>query len=47
MDLPIGFDDARINGKVCKLKKSLYGVKRSPRAWFSRFTKAIHQQGYQ
>ncbi|RVW13599.1 Retrovirus-related Pol polyprotein from transposon RE1 [Vitis vinifera] len=28
MDLPIGFDDARINGKVCKLKKSLYGVKR-------------------
>ena len=42
IDLPIGFDEARINEKVYKLKKSLYGVKRSPQAWFGRFTKAIH-----
>ena len=31
---------------MCKLKKSLYGLKQSPRAWFGRFTKAIIQNGY-
>ena len=28
-------------GKVCRLQKSLYGLKRSPRAWFSRFSGVI------
>ena len=32
--------------KVCKLKKSLYGVKQSPRAWFGRFTKSMRSFGY-
>ncbi|KAL5758013.1 hypothetical protein ACOSP7_020624 [Xanthoceras sorbifolium] len=32
--------------KVCKLKKSLYGLKQSPRAWFERFTKAVKRFGY-
>ena len=31
---------------ICHLKKSLYGLKQSPRAWFDRFTIAIQQQGY-
>ena len=46
MKLPPGFDVARTDGKVCKLKKSFYGLKQSPRAWFNRFTKTIKQMGY-
>ncbi|PRQ17925.1 putative RNA-directed DNA polymerase [Rosa chinensis] len=33
-------------GKVCKLKKSLYGLKQSPRAWFGRFSKSMKAFGY-
>ncbi|KAH9763832.1 retrovirus-related pol polyprotein from transposon RE1 [Citrus sinensis] len=36
----------RLNQKVCKLKKSLYGLKQSPRAWFGKFTKAMVRFGY-
>ncbi|KAK8972381.1 hypothetical protein V6N11_034273 [Hibiscus sabdariffa] len=37
-----------IGGKnqVCKLNRSLYGLKQSPRAWFERFTNVILQNGY-
>ena len=38
MDVPPGFEDIKTEGKVCRLKKSLYGLKQSPRAWFERFT---------
>ena len=30
MDIPLGFDDSKSAGKVCKLKKSLCGLKQSP-----------------
>ena len=43
MSLLPGFDDDS-DRKVCKLKKSLYGLKQSPRAWFKRFTKTVKQQ---
>ena len=33
--------------KVCKLKKSLYGLEQSPRAWFDRFGRFILKCGYQ
>ncbi|CAL9003349.1 unnamed protein product, partial [Prunus brigantina] len=42
MDLPPGCNFTRDKGnQVCKLKKSLYGLKQSPRAWFGRFTKSM------
>ena len=31
---------------MCKLKKSLYKLKQSPRAWFKRFGKVINHYGY-
>lgn len=45
MDAPPGFGE-KLGTKVCKLKKSLYGLKQSPRAWFDKFTQFIKSQGY-
>ncbi|WJZ91855.1 hypothetical protein VitviT2T_010895 [Vitis vinifera] len=47
MDLPPGcMVSEKQCQKVCKLKKSLYGLKQSPRAWFGRFTKSMRAFGY-
>lgn len=35
MDFPEGYENK--NGKVCKLEKSLYGLKQSPRQWNLKF----------
>ncbi|RVW87878.1 Retrovirus-related Pol polyprotein from transposon RE1 [Vitis vinifera] len=41
MEIPPGLKLSSSNDLVCKLQKSLYGLKQSPRAWFERFTKVI------
>ncbi|CAL8160383.1 unnamed protein product [Prunus armeniaca] len=47
MDLPPTCNLARDKeNQVCKLRKSLYGLKQSPRAWFGRFTKSNMNFGY-
>ncbi|TYK07784.1 Cysteine-rich RLK (receptor-like protein kinase) 8 [Cucumis melo var. makuwa] len=45
MSPPLGFE-AQFGQQVCKLQKSLYGLKQSPRAWFDRFTTFVKSQGY-
>ncbi|EOY06846.1 Cysteine-rich RLK (RECEPTOR-like protein kinase) 8, putative [Theobroma cacao] len=32
-------------GKVCHFRKSLYGLKQSPRAWFGKFSEAVQEFG--
>ena len=45
MQLPPGFqtDDAT---KVCRLRKSLYGLKQSPRCWFAKLIKTLLSFGF-
>jgi hypothetical protein len=46
MEMPPGFVRPETKGKVCRLKKSLYGLKQSPRAWFDRFRQVVCGMGY-
>ncbi|KAL5777605.1 hypothetical protein ACOSP7_010531 [Xanthoceras sorbifolium] len=46
MSLPPGFEERLGPDKVCKLRKSLYGLKQSPRAWFERFGNVVKTCGY-
>ena len=34
-------------GKVCRLRKSLYDLKQSPRIWFDKFSQAVEEFGIQ
>jgi len=33
-------------GEVCELKKTLYGLKQDPQAWFEKFTTVIASFGF-
>jgi hypothetical protein len=45
MDVPSGFT-GRIENMVCRLTKSLYGLKQSPKAWFGRYSLATRKHGF-
>jgi hypothetical protein len=46
MDIALVLASAEIGGEVCMLKKSLYGLKQSPRGWFDQFRRAAWEIGY-
>lgn len=46
MSTPLGFYMPNSKGKVCKLRKTLYGLKQSLRAWFEWFRSAMLKFGY-
>ena len=46
MQIPPGCEAANTSNKVCKLRKSLYGLKQSPRAWFERLTRVVKKEGF-
>lgn len=45
MNQPIGYDDG--SGRVCKLSKSLYGLKQASRCWNRKFTSFIEKFGFE
>jgi len=45
MEQPPGFVAQGEYGKVCHLRKSLYGLKQSPRAWFGKFSDVVQEFG--
>ncbi|RVX02272.1 Retrovirus-related Pol polyprotein from transposon TNT 1-94 [Vitis vinifera] len=45
MEQPPGFVAQGESGLVCKLRRSLYGLKQSPRAWFGLFNSVVQEFG--
>jgi hypothetical protein len=43
---PTGFADPAHPDLVCRLRKSLYGLKQTPRAWYSRFATYLTTLGF-
>jgi len=46
MPQPTGFKNAEKKNMVCKLKKSLYGLKQLPRQWYKHFESFIRGKKY-
>ena len=45
MEQPKGFESEE-SSKVCKLHRSIYGLKQASRSWNHRFDEAIHSYGF-
>ena len=41
MQISPGYENLTKKEKVCRLKRALYGLKQSPRAWFGKLTKIM------
>jgi hypothetical protein len=46
MKQPPGYHNLAYPGYVCKLDKAIYGLKQSPRSWYSRFSTKLLQLGF-
>ncbi|XP_050374671.1 uncharacterized mitochondrial protein AtMg00810-like [Argentina anserina] len=46
MRLPPGHHQANEAGVVCKLHKAIYGLKQSPRAWYSKLSSVLLECGF-
>jgi Reverse transcriptase (RNA-dependent DNA polymerase) len=46
MEIPPDLHVKQGNKMVCHLKKAIYGLKQSPRAWYSRLSAALFKIGY-
>ena len=46
MDQPEGFVEPGQESKVCKLTKSLYGLKQIPKQWHEKFDSCMIENGY-
>ena len=47
MDQPDGFKVSGQEGKVCKLNRSIYGLKQASRSWNLRFDEIIKTYGFE
>ena len=47
MEQPLRFVAQGEKWRACLLRKSLYDLKQSPRAWFGKFSQAIEEFGMQ
>ena len=45
MEQPLGFVAQGESSLVCRLRRSLYGLKHSPRALFGRFSSVVQEFG--
>lgn len=46
MEQPLGFVDNQLPNHVCKLHKSIYGLKQPPRAWFTKLATTLLGLGF-
>ncbi|KAI0527444.1 hypothetical protein KFK09_003045 [Dendrobium nobile] len=47
MKQPKGFEDSNHPNHVCKLQKSIYGLRQSPRQWFHKLTSFLQTLGFE